>query len=97
MSENSVNQSIGLTQMKPKRENPDHRPGDVIVTIPGRAGNANDSVFEHLRQLSGQGFWGAVTVRFQAGQIVHITKEESMKPSQLAGPEHRSKHERTTS
>jgi len=47
-----------------------------------------------IYELGIQGFWGSVTLKLQDGKIIHITKEESLKPSQL-GPEHRRNLERS--
>lgn len=41
---------------------------------------ANQNVLALIRTLADQGFWGNLTLKFQHGQIVHITKEESIQP-----------------
>lgn len=33
-----------------------------------------------LRELAAKGFYGSLTIRFQAGRIVNIRREESIKP-----------------
>ena len=47
-----------------------------------------------IKRLSAEQFWGDVTLKLQHGQVIHITKEESLKPSQLE-PEYRRNHEPT--
>ena len=45
-----------------------------------------------IGELADQGFWGNIILKLQGGKVIHITKEESLKPSQL-GPEYRRNHE----
>ena len=49
---------------------------------------ANQTAIDYLRGLAEQGFWGTVALKFQNGQIIHVLKEESLKPDQLI-PDHR--------
>lgn len=51
--------------------------------------SANENAIALVRTLAEQGFWGSLNLRFQHGQIVHITKEESIQPE----PKNRSIHE----
>jgi hypothetical protein len=44
----------------------------------------------YLEDLCSSGFWGTVTLKFGGGKVFHVTKEESIKPSQL--PDHRRKN-----
>ena len=47
-----------------------------------------------IRQLSGERFYGALTLKFEAGHITTIKKEQTIKPSDLS--EHpRSNSDRT--
>jgi hypothetical protein len=49
-----------------------------------------DEAIELIRQLSRERFYGALTLKFEAGRIVIIKKEETLKPSELLGqPEKR--------
>jgi hypothetical protein len=48
-----------------------------------------------ISELADQGFWGNIILKLQGGKVIHITKEESLKPSQL-GPEYRRNHEHNT-
>lgn len=48
-------------------------------------------VIDYIEELAAEGFWGTVTLKFQGGRVFHLTKEESLKPTQL--PDHRRKHE----
>jgi hypothetical protein len=40
----------------------------------------NHSVLALITGLAEQSIWGALTLKFRRGQIVHITKEESTQP-----------------
>lgn len=42
-----------------------------------------EKVFSYLKQLLINKFYGEVRLRFEAGKIVHITKEENIKPDSL--------------
>jgi hypothetical protein len=42
--------------------------------------SAIDTAVDLVRSLAEQGFWGNLGLRFQHGQVVHITKEESIQP-----------------
>jgi hypothetical protein len=46
---------------------------------------ANQSAFDYLRSLAEQGFFGAITLKYEAGKVVHVRKEENLKPSDLSG------------
>lgn len=41
---------------------------------------ANQRAIALLQQLGDADFWGNLTFRLQHGQVVHITKEESIQP-----------------
>jgi hypothetical protein len=41
---------------------------------------ANENTLALMKSLGQQDFWGTLTVKFQHGQVVHITKEESIQP-----------------
>lgn len=41
---------------------------------------------DYLRNLALKGFWGAITLKFEKGEIVHVRREENLKPSDLSGP-----------
>jgi hypothetical protein len=45
----------------------------------------NAITLEYLRRLAQSQFWGAITLKFEGGVIVHLKKEESLKPSELSG------------
>ena len=47
-------------------------------------GNGNAAVFEYIKRLADSGFFGAVTLKYEAGRIVHLRKEENLKPSELS-------------
>jgi hypothetical protein len=54
----------------------------------------NEGAMALIGGLAERGFWGVLTLKFQRGQIVHITKEESIQISQN-GPDHRRDHAAT--
>lgn len=47
------------------------------------AANNLDTVLEYLRQLSTQHFYGAINVKFHAGKIIHLSKQESLLPETI--------------
>ena len=46
---------------------------------------ANQTAIDYLRSLAEQGFFGAITLKYEAGKVVHLRKEENLKPSDLSG------------
>jgi hypothetical protein len=44
-----------------------------------------DKVIDLIRQLEGDHFYGALTLKFEAGRIVVINKNQTFKPSGLPG------------
>lgn len=46
---------------------------------------ATIAALDYVRNLSGENFWGAVTLKFEDGGIVHVRQEENLKPSELSG------------
>jgi hypothetical protein len=38
-----------------------------------------------IRQLVSERFYGAITIKFEAGRIVTIKKEQTFKPTDLSG------------
>jgi hypothetical protein len=38
-----------------------------------------------MRQLARDGFYGALTIKFEAGRVVVLKKEETLKPCDLSG------------
>lgn len=47
--------------------------------------NVNESTVAYLDKLSREPFWGSVTLKFEDGRIVHIRREENLKPTELSG------------
>lgn len=45
----------------------------------------NSKALEFVRLLSSTEFWGSLTLKFEAGRIVHLKKEENLKPEELSG------------
>ena len=48
----------------------------------------NQTVLSLIDSLGHASFWGSLTLKFQHGQVIHITKEESIQPE----PNNRSNH-----
>jgi hypothetical protein len=46
--------------------------------------NANESSVIYLDELDKSHFWGSVTLKYEAGRIVHIRQEQSFKPFELS-------------
>lgn len=46
--------------------------------------NENKSAIEYLHRLATERFWGSLTVKFEAGRIVHVRREENLKPEELS-------------
>jgi len=46
---------------------------------------ANLTTFEYLQSLAAQGFWGFLTLKFEHGEVVHLRREENLKPTELPG------------
>lgn len=44
-----------------------------------------NEAIELIRRLARERFYGAVTVKFEAGNVVCMKKEETIKPSNLSG------------
>jgi hypothetical protein len=44
-----------------------------------------DETLELLRRLQQERFFGSVTVKFEAGRVVHIKLEKNIKPDDLSG------------
>jgi hypothetical protein len=47
--------------------------------------DANESLVEYLSRLDRERFWGSLTIKFEAGRIVHIRREQNLKPEELSG------------
>lgn len=45
----------------------------------------NISTHEYLHALAEARFWGALTIKFEGGRVVHLRKEENLKPEELTG------------
>jgi hypothetical protein len=55
----------------------------------------NSTAISLIQRLAEQEFWGNIALKFQHGAVIHITKEESLKPTQTA-PEYRRKHDNSS-
>jgi hypothetical protein len=45
--------------------------------------DSNTSVHDFVDRLSRERFYGALTLKFEAGRLIHIRKEENLKPTEL--------------
>lgn len=50
----------------------------------------NAEALDYLRNLANQSFWGTIALKFERGEIVHVRKEENLKPSELSDNPRRS-------
>lgn len=50
---------------------------------------SNAKVLVLLNDLIDNRWWGSIALKIQNGEIIHLTKEESIQPSSLTKPEHR--------
>ena len=55
----------------------------------------NDLAISFIQRLTREEFWGNIVLRLQHGRIIHITKEESIKPIQTSPGYRRNYEERT--
>ena len=46
---------------------------------------ANQTAIDYLSGLAEQRFWGFLTLKFEHGEIVHLRREENLKPAELPG------------
>lgn len=65
----------------------------ISPAIISDAGSTTDAALAFLRDLAAKRFWGNVTVKFQSGSVIHLTKEESIPADKLLRPNTRSNHE----
>lgn len=49
----------------------------------------NQTAIDYLRNLAEQGFWGFLTLKFEHGEVVHLRREENLKPNELPGKNRR--------
>lgn len=42
-----------------------------------------DKTTEFIESLKQKGFWGSVTLKFEAGKITHLKQEKNLKPHDL--------------
>jgi len=45
---------------------------------------ANQPIIEYVQTLEVSQFWGSITLKFEAGRVVHVRKEENLKPDELS-------------
>ena len=46
--------------------------------------SANAAALDYLRKLGESRFWGSVTLKYEAGRVVHVRYEENLKPEELS-------------
>ena len=52
-----------------------------------------EAAIKFLRDLASRGFWGTLTIKLQHGDVIHITREESIPAEKLIVPNNRSNHD----
>lgn len=45
--------------------------------------SANAVAMNYLEQLASGQFWGFITLKFERGVVVHVRREENLKPAEL--------------
>ncbi len=58
------------------------------------ASTTTEATIKFLRDLATRDFWGTLTIKLQHGDVVHITREESIPADKLI-PNNRSLHVNT--
>jgi len=48
-----------------------------------RTGDTMTSGINYIRSLEEEGFWGFLALKFENGKIVHIRREENLRPNEL--------------
>lgn len=43
-----------------------------------------EPVLGFLRGLAREQFWGAITLKYEGGRVVHVRREENLKPKELS-------------
>ncbi len=51
--------------------------------------NSTEAAIKFLRDIASLGFWGNVTFKLQHGDVVHVTREESIPTEKLIAPDTR--------
>ncbi len=53
-----------------------------------------EAALDYIQDLSGQRFWGFLTLKFEGGTVVHVRQEENLKPNELPGRNKGKQYER---
>ena len=59
--------------------------GDRLEIEPLSGSAANEAAIQYFRRLADTAFWGVLTLKLEAGRVVHLRKEENLKPAELSG------------
>jgi len=59
--------------------------------MPNPSSVPTEAAIKFLRDLATSGFWGTLTIKLQHGDVVHLTREESI-PADKLTPNYRSTH-----
>ncbi len=43
----------------------------------------NEPIFRYVSNLVAQRFWGFLTLKFEDGKLVHLRREENLKPATI--------------
>jgi hypothetical protein len=55
-----------------------------------------NEAIELIRKLAQQRFYGAITLKFEAGKVIFLRKEETLRPTNLSDNPRRQSEERET-
>jgi hypothetical protein len=61
--------------------------------IPNDRCSTNNAALTFVQHLIDSRFWGSISLRLEAGRVVHLYKEESLKPESLVTQSHHQKDE----
>ena len=61
--------------------------------LPTPSTTPTEAAIKFLRDLATRGFWGTLTIKLQHGDVVHVTREESIPADKLI-PNNRSNHDK---
>jgi len=56
----------------------------------------NENALNYMWELAEQRFWGFLTLKYEDGNIVHVRREENLKPNELPGKNRGNEYGRNT-
>ncbi len=60
------------------QSSPDSPGRSISNASPASTTSATEATIKFLQELSNRGFWGTITIKLQHGDVVHVTREESI-------------------